>query len=119
MATKVHVNFDGMKSIRNVIDIDKTRAFLASEIAKTTDPYVPFREGYLKNSVQVDLDGRYIRYGNFGQSQAYARKLWYGDGYNFNGAPIRGSRWVTRAWAVNREAVLKTVQTSVDRGVFR
>lgn len=103
----------------NVFDTEKARKHFANELVTVSDSYAPFREGYLKNSVVIATDGTSITYGAMGQSNAYARRLWYGDGFNFNGAPIRGSRWVERAWNDNSTQITESIQTMADRGMFR
>ena len=117
MATKVDVKFDGMLALARLGVTDgRMQRLLATQIMQVSDPYTPFRDGYLKNSAEMELDGRRITYGSRGQSSKYARRLWYGDGFNFKGAPIRGSRWVERAWAVNGDQVVRNIQNQINRG---
>ncbi len=102
--TSILVNVTGKQGI-------KVKKFMANEIVTATEPFVPFRDGYLKNSATIALDGNFIQY-----NMPYARRLWYGDGFNFNGAPIRGSRWVERSWAVNGNEILLATARYIARG---
>ena len=118
MATKVTVDLKRL-TIGNAVNVVKMRQALANEIVTVSDPLVPFDTGALKNSVTIANDGSYITYGGVGQSNAYARRLWYGDTFNFKGAPTRGSRWTTRAWANNYQQIMNTLQELQDKGVFK
>ena len=114
----IKVDFGGI-AIDKVVNQKKARQLFANEIVTVSDAYAPFREGYLKNSVVIATDGSLITYGAMGQSNAYARRLWYGDDFNFNGAPIRGARWVERAWIDNKPQIVEAMQGMADRGMFR
>lgn len=118
MATNVNVNFEPIKVLEDMGLPNGARVFLANEIVKLSDPYVPFRDGYLKNSVQVLNGGRQISYGGHGASRAYARR-WYYEPANFNGAPTRGNRWVERAVASNSKQIISTMQNGLKRGLFK
>lgn len=60
--------------------------FLASEVRRISDPYVPMDTGALKNTAQVE-PGRITYPG------PYARRQWY----EHRGAGLRGPAWVERA----------------------
>ena len=118
MATKVTVDLKRL-TIGNVVNVNKMRVALANELVTVSEPLVPYQDGFLKNSVQIADDGSYITYGGVGQSNAYARRLWYGDTFKFKGARTRGSRWTTRAWANNYRQIMNTMQELQDKGVFK
>lgn len=105
---------DTRQVIDRLVGKDRTKAktFLANELVTATDQYVPFRDGYLKNSATISIDGGFIQY-----NMPYARRLYYGDGFNFKGAPIRGSRWVDRSWSVNGDSILNAVEKYIARGI--
>ena len=109
--TKVKVDFSPLEALNNRGLPNQARVFLANEIVKISDAYTPYRDGYLKNSAVVVNDGRQIQY-----NVPYARRMWYGDTFNFNGAPTRGSRWVERAVASNSEQLIASVQRFVNGG---
>lgn len=50
------------------------RRFLASRVKAHSDPYVPFRQGTLKNTAQVSSDGSKLIY-----TQPYARYQYHGE----------------------------------------
>ena len=114
--TKVHVDFTPISILASRGLPNGARVFLANEIVKISDPYAPFRDGYLKNSARVLNNGSQIEYGGVGPSKAYARRMWFGDTFNFNEAPTRGSRWVERAVASNSKQLIASVQSYVNRG---
>lgn len=105
---------DTRQVIDRLVGKDRTKAklFLGNELMRATDPFVPFRDGYLKNSAYLSVMGDYIKY-----NTPYARRLYYGDGFNFKGTPIRGSRWVDRSWSVNGDSILNAVEKYIARGI--
>lgn len=113
MITTVKLNIDSRKILDNVVGKNNVKAkkFFANELRTVTDPFVPLREGYLKNSATIAIDGSFIQY-----NMPYARRLWFGDGFNFNGAPQRGSRWVERSWTVNKEQLLQSLEKAIAGG---
>ena len=69
--------------------------FVDSVIMKGVEPYVPMRKGTLTKSV--------IFHSRIGQGQLkwqtpYARRLYYGIGYNFDKSrhPLAGAKWSER-----------------------
>ena len=114
--TKVHVNFDGISQLNRMGVTDgRLQKQFATMLVTISDPYVPFRDGYLKNSAKINKGGTEITYGEFGPSNKYARRWWY-ENANFNGAPIRGNRWVTRAWSANKGAVINNLNAKLRSG---
>lgn len=103
MSFKVDFNVEAILDRRKLgKNIVRSRRFIANEFARVTDPFVPFRDGYLKNSASIAIDGSFVLY-----SMPYARRLYYGKGFNFNEAPTRGAEWGSRSWAVNGDEVIK------------
>lgn len=91
-------------------NLKKSKRFLANEVVTLADPLVPFREGYLKNSATIAVDGSYIMY-----DTPYARR-WYYEKANFKGAPIRGNRWVERAVRSNEKQLKTAYVNFVNKG---
>lgn len=91
----------------------RVQKFFTSEIQRIADPYVPYQDGFLKNSSSLLIDGTGIMY-----TTPYARRLWYGDDFNFqkNGQGLQGSRWVTRAWIDNKDAIIKATNRYIRKG---
>lgn len=108
----------------------ETQRFFTSELMRLSDNYTPFRNGPLKNTVRMSLDGTAIIY-----NVPYARYMWYGrlmvdpitgkgaffkEGYgfwsrpdtqkvltdrplNYQGSPLRGSHWAERCYNDNKD----------------
>ena len=89
----------------------KARIKFAQELLRMSDPLTPRRKGILIKSGRVEADGKSIVY-----ETPYARRLWYGDTFNFNGAPNRGSRWTERAFTNNKEALLGMIDKFIRQG---
>lgn len=90
----------------------KARISFTQELLRLTEPLTPRRKGILIKSARVENEGRAIVY-----KTPYARRLWYGDTFNFRGAPIRGSRWVDRAYANNKQSLLSKLDKFIKRGL--
>lgn len=90
----------------------KIRQFVANEIITLSDPLIPFRDGYLKNSATIGLDATFVQW-----SMPYARK-WYYTPANFVGAPIRGNYWAERAVNINYKQILNAINEGIKKGVF-
>ena len=101
-----------------------TQKFFSNELMRISDNFVPFKQGALKNSATIDIDGTAINY-----NTPYARVHWYGKvmvgsvprvasekDFMYRGAPMRGSRWVERAFASNKDAILKAVEEVAKKG---
>lgn len=88
-SVKVQVKLD--TAIRNKLaEMNNPTMMLAIHniLAKKCDPYVPFLEGNLSQTITVSDKGvRYI--------QPYARRQYYGDNFNFtlDKHPLATSRW--------------------------
>jgi hypothetical protein len=117
---KVQVDIDAQKILRRLGmgGSDKVRKFLASEVVRLSDPYVPFQQGMLKNQKTIASDGSQIVY-----TQPYAHYQWEGlamsgvppKHYNgnvlhYHGAPMRGKRWTERMWADKRNEIENNVE---------
>lgn len=79
---------------------------LDSEVLKISESYVPHRTGELMKSGKR---GTKIGQGFVVYNTPYARRMWYGKKYRFNGAPRRGAFWAIRAWADHGEGVIKAI----------
>lgn len=104
---------------------NRARKFLASEIKRLSDPYVPMQQGTLKNSASIASDGSAITYPGPYAHYQYVGEVWGpnipitkgGDvvGYyskapkhptgrrlNYHGGPMRGKQWDRRMMADHR-----------------
>lgn len=95
-----------------------TQKHFTNELKNISDNYAPFDQGALKNSARIVDEGTAIEY-----RVPYARVHWFGKvmkgslpkqpteiDMKYQGAPMRGPRWVERAYADNQEAIIKSVE---------
>lgn len=109
MSVKVKVDIPTAKILksRGLGSDTGARKYLASEVKRLSDPYVPMQQGLLKNLVTIAADGSYIVY-----TQPYAHYQYYGkvmagrapkhytgDDLTYHGAPMRGPQWEKRMLA--------------------
>jgi len=75
----------------------KANEWLDSEILKDCSPYIPFKTGQLERS------GKVLKPGEITWNTPYARRLYYGTGFNFNKAyhPQATAQWFEKAKSVN------------------
>ena len=104
---RTNINYAKILKKRGLGSDNKARLFLASEVAKLSDPYVPMREGILKNTRIIASDGRNIKY-----PQCYAKKQYEGVSksgrpFRYNGAPMRGREWDKRMMADRGQDVVR------------
>lgn len=98
--------------------------FLASEVARLCDPYVPMQQGMLKNQHIIAQDGSsitytqpYAHYQYYGEVMAgRAPKKYTGDKLNYHGAPMRGPQWEKRMMADKGRELEKSLEAFVRRG---
>lgn len=118
MKITVEIDADKILTERGMARSKKAQKFLASEIVRLSDPYVPFQQGMLKNQKTIASDGSQIVY-----TQPYAHYQWEGltmsgrapKHYNgndlkYHGAPMRGKRWTERMWSDKSKEVIKSVE---------
>lgn len=106
---KTDINYAKILKKRGLGSDNKARLFLASEVARLSDPYVPMRDGTLKNTRIIAPDGRNIKY-----PQPYAKKQYEGVSksgrpFRYNGAPMRGKEWDKRMMADHAKDVERSV----------
>ncbi len=110
---KVDFNIKGMLDDVGLAPGGRVQTMLNNEILRISDPFVPFDTGNLKNKGAIEPSNTAISY-----DTPYARRMWYGDNFNFQGAPIRGSRWVERAWAIDGNEVISNINRAIRNGVL-
>ena len=102
---------------------NEVRKYLASEVKRLSDPYVPMQQGALKNSATIAGDGSYIVY-----SQPYAHYQYYGkvmagrapkkytgDDLTYHGAPMRGPEWDKRMIIDKARDLEKSVEAYIKK----
>jgi len=110
--------------------------YLASEVARLSDPYVPFRQGALKNSATIAQDGSAITYPGPYAHYQYAGKVmgpnipifqggqlvgffsrgpkrYTGASLQYHGAPMRGPQWDKRMLADKGEVLAQNLANYV------
>lgn len=113
MVTKVVINLPNAKDVVGKFGLGtngEVQKFFTNEVWRATLKYVPFDQGYLSNSSRISNDGTSITY-----EMPYARRLYFSQGYNFKGAPIRGAKWVDRGFNNNQRAILKAVNRFIKQ----
>lgn len=124
MRVTVKIDADKILQSRGLGRSDGARKHLASEIVRLSDPYTPMQQGILKNSAQIAADGSEIVYpGPYAHYQWYgevmaglAPKHYTGRPLTYNGAPMRGKRWVERMLIDKRRELEDSVETYIKRG---
>lgn len=123
---RVTINIDAKKilSERGLGSSDKVQKYLASEVVRLSDKYVPMQQGMLKNQTQIASDGSqivytqpYAHYQYYGEVMAgRAPKSYTGRKLKYNGAPMRGARWTERMLADKREELERNIEAYIKRG---
>ena len=124
MRVKINIDANKILADRGLGKSDKVRKYLASEVVRLADPYVPMQQGMLKNQRTIAADGSeivytqpYAHYQYYGKVMAgRAPKKYTGDDLTYNGAPMRGARWIERMIADRREDLERSVETYIKKG---
>lgn len=120
----------------------RVQAFFTSEVMRKADPYVPFLAGALRDSARISedkcaiiYDTPYARYHWFGKlmvdpvtgkgafysptygfwSRRHVDKVLTNKDLNYNGAPLRGPRWVERCWINEKENIIKSTEAFMKK----
>lgn len=115
----------------------RVQEFFTSEVMRKSDPYVPYAAGMLKNSAHVSQDKCAIEYGGpyaiyhwYGKlmvdpithkgafysptygfwSRPNVNKVLTDRNLEYNGAPLRGPRWVERCWINEKDNIIKSTE---------
>ena len=126
MKVTVKVDIDTAKIMRRrgLGGDNRAQKFLASEVARLCDPYVPMQQGMLKNQHTIAKDGSsivytqpYAHYQYYGQAMAgRAPKHYTGNELDYHGAPMRGARWDQRMMADKKNDLERNLEAFVRRG---
>ncbi|WP_050698980.1 minor capsid protein [Anaeromassilibacillus senegalensis] len=82
------------------------RRHLAVTVARLSDKYVPMQSSTLKNTRQIDSEGRAILYNQPYANTQYEGKSRSGAPLNYHGAPMRGPHWDKRMMADRGDEVI-------------
>lgn len=88
----------------------KAQAWLDSEVLKDSDPYVPMKTGTL---VKSGIRGTTLGSGMIVYNAPYARRMYYGIGYNFNRTkhPNAQAFWFEAAKSSNKTKWIRGVRS--------
>ena len=117
MKVKVDISPAAILRSRGLGDSNRARVFLANEVARLSDPYVPMQQGTLKNTREIAGDGRtatypqpYAHYQYTGEVMAgRAPKQYTGKALTYHGAPMRGPNWDKRMLADRKGDLTQSV----------
>lgn len=93
-----------------VANDDRVMLQINNELARIIDPWVPFLEGALAQTIEVDAKG--ITY-----TQPYATRQYYGVDFNHTKDyhPLASARWDEVAMTVKRDEFEKIVEKIVTK----
>lgn len=106
--------------------------FMASEVKRLCEPYVPMQQGVMKNSAQISGNGKYLIYpGPYAHYQhtgeVYGPNIPLGDGrfiskapkhptgkrIKYHGGPMRGDHWEKRMMADHRDDLERSTENYI------
>ena len=123
MKIKVDINTAKILRARGMGGDNRVQVYLASEVKRLCDPYVPMQQGLLKNTAAVSADGKsityvqpYAHYQYYGEVMAgRAPQKYTGDKLTYHGTPMRGPRWEKRMLADKSDDLVRNIQTYMGR----
>ncbi len=123
---KVDIDVAAILASRGLGPDKRAALFLASEVKRLSDPYVPFRQGTLKHTTTIQPDGNgatliyrapYAHYQWFGEAMAgRAPKHYTGRPLTYSGGGLRGPRWTERMMADRREDIIRSLKNYIGGG---
>lgn len=122
MRIDVKVDIDAAKIMRKkgLGESKEAQKFLASEVERLSQPYVPFQSGALQNSARVEDDaiiypGPYAHYQYTGLAMGGTPPKHYtGAALTYNGAPMRGKKWEKRMMADRSTDIANSVKNFIS-----
>lgn len=117
VSVKVNVSVASIMAKRGLGRSNRVRKFIASEVKRLSDPYVPMQSGRLKNGAYISPDGSTLTYRG-----PYAHYHWVGEvmggrapkhytgrAIQHHGAPMRGKQWTERMMADRSPELIESV----------
>lgn len=103
---------------------NKVQKYIASQVKRLCDPYVPMQQGNLKNTATIAGDGSsivytqpYAHYQYYGEVMAgRAPKQYTGEDLTYHGAPTRGPMWDKRMIADKSKDLESSVEAYIKKG---
>lgn len=123
MKIKVDINTAKILKSRGLGSDNGVQKYLASEVKRLSDPYVPMQQGALKNQSTIASDGSqlvytqpYAHYQYYGKIMAgRAPKSYTGDDLTYHGAPMRGPQWEKRMLADKSKDIERSVEVFIKK----
>lgn len=120
MKVKTNIQPAAILRARGLGDSARARVFLANEVARFSDPYVPMSStasAHMKNQRIISGDGKEIKYpGPYAHYQyngevmaGRAPKHYTGKSLQYHGAPMRGANWDKRMMADRKDDLTQSV----------
>ena len=126
MKVTVKVDIDTAKILRErgLGGDNRAQVYLASEVKRLCDPYVPMQSGTLKNTAVVASDGSavtyiqpYAHYQYYGEAMAgRAPKQYTGDKLTYSGGGMRGAQWDKRMMADKSKELVSNLEKFIGGG---
>lgn len=145
MPTVIKVDFNNVSKVLSEHGLapgGAVQKFFSNELLRISNPYTPFRNGVLSGTAYISPDGtsinyvtpyaRYIWYGKLMVDPVTKKGAFYSPIYGFwsrskvqkeltnrdlkyQGAPLRGPKWVERAYIDNKGAVISSTEKFANR----
>ena len=122
---KIRVDVDTARIMRErgLGGDNRAQVFLASEVKRLSDKYVPMQQGLLKNQSVIASDGStltytqpYAHYQYYGEAMAgRAPKQYTGKALDYHGAQMRGAFWDKRMLADRGKELADNLKKEIGR----
>ena len=124
MSVKIDINTAKILKVRGLGGSKDAQKYLASQVKRLCDPYVPMQQGLLKNNATIAGDGSsivytqpYAHYQYYGEVMAgRAPKQYTGKKLTYHGAPMRGKQWEKRMLADKSKDLETSVEAYIKKG---
>ena len=124
MKITVDINTAKILRERGLGGDNRAQVYLASEVKRLCDPYVPMQSGVLKNTAVVAPDGSsvtyvqpYAHYQYYGKVMAgRAPKQYTGKDLTYSGGGMRGPRWDERMMADKSKELVSNLEKFIGGG---
>lgn len=124
MKITVDINTARILRERGLGGDNRAQVYLASEVKRLCDPYVPMQSGLLKNRAVIATDGSTITYDSpYAHYQYYGKvmagrapKKYTGEDLSYSGAPMRGAQWDKRMLADKSKEIVSNLEKFIAKG---
>lgn len=124
MKVTVDINTARIMRERGLGGDNRAQVYLASEVKRLCDPYVPMQSGQLKNMAVIASDGSsvtyiqpYAHYQYYGKVMAgRAPKQYTGEDLTYSGGGMRGAQWDKRMLADKHNELVNNLERFIGGG---